>query len=55
MITNFTNEVSINTAEEFIASAKEAKKFNIQRVWTMDIELLKEIILSDDLDELKDN
>jgi hypothetical protein len=46
------NVVKINSLDQFIAAAKEAKKYNIQAVWDIEPDLLSEIMLSDVLDEI---
>ena len=49
------NVVKITTIDEFIAAAKEAKKYNINAIWDIEPDLLKEIMLSDALDKVYDD
>lgn len=47
-----TNIVRINSVEEFITAATEAKKNNIQALWDIPQDVLREIMLGDALDKV---
>lgn len=46
------NVTKINTVEEFILSATEAKKYNTQVFWDIPLDVLKEIMKGDALDKV---
>jgi hypothetical protein len=50
-----TNTVKINTVEEFVAAAKEAKLYGTHPIWDIAPEVLREIMLSDVLEEIYGN
>ena len=50
-----TNTVAINSVEDFITSASEAKKFDINRTWAIPLDVLKEIMEGDALDIVYNN
>lgn len=50
-----TNTTTINSVDDFIASASEAKKYGINRIWDIPLDVLKEIIEGDALDIIYNN
>lgn len=49
---NITNLTTINTIEEFIDAATNAKKNNVNAIWTINPDLLREIMLGDTLEKI---
>jgi len=50
MSSNSNNVIKINSVEEFIAAAKEAKENNVQAFWDIPFDIMKEIMEGDALD-----